>query len=137
MGRQHRVSLGHVPMPDEPIIPETGNAIGDPHRQVVECLAQCVTDPAVEKSFEDQAMTVCPRRRVLLSVAVAQLSLGGKAGPAQLIAPGLPVGDTVEPAVDRPMAGSGQPRSTFVRRVHGSGAVRRLSTGTATRNLLM
>ena len=108
-------------------------------RQIPECLAQRVTDRALEKTFENQAMPIVQARLVLVlpSIAVAQLSLAGNSGPTELIQPALPSGHPIERAVARPTGDRQRPHCTLYRRVHSSGAARRLSTGAATRSLLM
>ena len=55
----------------ETAIPEAGCAIDDLGRQVTECLAQEVTDRAVEKIFENQTMPVVLGWLVPHSITVA------------------------------------------------------------------
>jgi hypothetical protein len=58
-------------MPDETAIPKAGSVIDDPGRQVAEYLAQGITDAAVEKIAEDQAVPVALGRCLPHSVMVA------------------------------------------------------------------
>src|SRR5437868_15536827 len=122
-------------MPDETAIPEAGCTIDYPGRQIAECLGQAIADRAVEKTFHNQAMPVAQTRQVLHSIEVAQPSLAGNSGPAELIERALPLGHSVERAVARPTGRRQRPHCTLHCRSHSIPAARRLSTGAATRSL--
>jgi hypothetical protein len=124
-------------MPDETTIPKAGNTIEDPRREVAKRPAQAVADRVLQKAFENLAMPADERRRVPYTVPVAQLAITADAGPAQLIESALPMSDPVERAVDCPAAGARPLGCSILSRLHSTGTAQRLSTGGATRSLLI